>query len=146
MSYDQRDVPQRSVYDQARFEAWKHKWLVSEYCCRDRGMDALLEWNHKYWIPFLRYCLFEHMSGTVFYREFGDRYFRHIELIPRHDQSSYDFVLSKFMVDSWENMCFVTKCSQHGYDFDQLFPVLQMLPVNETRLDPPDWSNCAVVA
>lgn len=135
----QCEIPQRSVYESARFEAWKHKWIESEKASHDCGCSALYEWNRNYWIKFVRHCLFEHMSGVAFYREFGPVYFRLIDFIPRHDPCCFDFVIKQFTQERWDNLCFVTKSAQYGFTFDRLKPVLEKLPVNETRLPPPQW-------
>lgn len=135
------DIPQRSVYESARFEAWKHKWIESEKACHDQGSVALHEWTRRYWIKFLRHCLFEHMNGQTYYAEFGPVYFRLMDLIPRHDPCCFDFVIKQFTHERWDNLCFVTKSDEYGFTFDRLRPVLEKLPVNETRLPPPSWED-----
>jgi len=137
----QVDVPERSVYEIARFEAWKHKWIESEKARYDQGLHALHEWNRRYWVLFVRSCLLEHMAGRVFYREFQRDYFRLLEVIPRQDPPCFDFVVRQFIRERWDNLCFVTKAAQFGFTFDRLRPVLEKLPVNETRLPPPCWEE-----
>ena len=135
------DVPQRSVYEFARFEAWKHKWIESEKARHDQGLRALYDWNRRFWVQFVRECLLEHMSGRIYYREFERRYFRLFDVIPQHDPPCLDFVVKQFARERWENLCFATKSAQFGFTPERVRPVLEKLPVNETRLPPPRWED-----
>src|SRR6266542_528593 len=60
-------------------EADVFKWIESERARRDLGEAAIRRWVQDHWDGFLRARWIQHLEGSVFWMELGDKDFRFLQ-------------------------------------------------------------------
>jgi len=128
-----RSAPRRSVYSQGEAEALEFKWILSESHGYDLGPRAIKLWVRDHWHGFLRQRWLEHLQGQTFWIEldhndFGllQREFRNSDLL--------DEVLWR-LKNNWENLDVICWALDEGLDMDEVVPMLEMLNINDRRLE-----------
>lgn len=128
-----KDAP-ASVYERARQEANRHKWIESEKLGRDVGLVAIQEWSQRHFNRLVRWCRWLHLTGRQCFREFRCEQFGTVP-------DPKDPIAAQIVRQYWdgkENL--EIYCSAHGcgWPSEQVFQLLMLLDINGTRLHPPD--------
>ena len=126
-----------SVYEHARREAEKHKWLESEKSGRDLGDQAIEDWYRQFWHDYCRSRRLEHLAGEQQWAEFAsDEFGRMYELLVSGDELLED-LLARFG-RGWENLCFAKwmhECNMPRPKIERILELLEIININLTRLD-----------
>ena len=129
------EQPRRSVYEEARREAERHKWIESERQGRDLGDLAIREWYRRYWPHYCRHRRLEHIRGMLLWREFGDEAFGCLYSLIVTGDLLADRVLDR--VDAGhENLCILNWALEWGLQIARVIDILEQIDVNRARLDP----------
>lgn len=129
----------------------KHKWYQSENAQRDVGVDAINDWEKKYWWTFCHFRRLEHIQGRQCWIEFHGydfavtqnvKVFRELlnailERMNRHSKSNPQENLE---IIKWagENP---RVCMEHVFQF------LELININSARLELPEqWKKEAMAA
>jgi hypothetical protein len=123
-----------SLYDEARQEALRHKWIESQKRGHDLGEPAIQDWYHQYWPRYCRFARVEHLEGCRRYREFGDDFGHLYSLLIRRDLLT-DRILDRFFA-GYENLAIINWAMDWGLPVDEVIEVLVQLDMNRARLDP----------
>jgi hypothetical protein len=130
-----------SLPDVARRHAEVHRWCESERKGRDVGSGAYREWTLRYWRNFCRWRRLEHLLGVCCYREFKVEDFgklRDGDFWQQDEETT--FALWKLFRDDWENLE-VFFSAPDRFSRSRLLRVLDILDINEARVDPPEWAR-----
>lgn len=124
-----------SVYAEARREADAFKWVESERAGRDLGEEALRDWARRYWRPFLRACLLEHLQGRRFWAELdrGDGDFGGLA----GQEGGLAGEVLRLLRDGAENLDVILWARRAGADLEAVLRALERADVNSRRLPHP---------
>ncbi len=129
------DTPPRSVYDAARAEAEKHKWIESQKHGCDLGDAALKDWFRTHWLPFCRSKRLEHVEGQQRWDEFAAHEFGQVfELIVDGD-ILIDRILDR-MEHGYDNLEIINWALAWSLPMDRVIDLLLMIDINRARLEP----------
>lgn len=128
-----RSAPRRSVYVQGELEALEYKWIMSERHGYDVGDRAIRQWVRDHWHGFLRQRWLEHLQGVTFWIELDHDDFGLLQHKFR-DSDLIDEVLWR-LKNGWENLDVLCWALDEGLDMDEVVPMLEMLNINERRLE-----------
>ncbi len=127
----------RSVYEDARREAEKHKWLESEKNGCDLGDQAIEDWYRQFWNKYCRVRRLEHLSGEQQWAEFASEEFgRMYELLLSGDELLEDLIVR--FEHGWENLRFtnwVHECEMSRPKIERILELLEIININIARLD-----------
>lgn len=127
--------PQASLYEEARREAQRHKWIESEHHGRDLGDLAIRDWYHRHWLRYCRRKRIEHILGTMCWLEFGDDTFGCIYSLIVTGDLLADRILDR--IDAgYENLCILNWAIEWGLAVDRVIDILTQIDVNRARLEP----------
>ena len=128
-----RSAPRRSVFAQGEAEAQAFKWILSQQHGFDLGLSAIQRWVREHWHGFLRQRWLEHLQGYTFWIELDHDDFG---LLQREFQDSpvINEVLWRLR-NGWENLDVITWGHDEGLDMEELIEMLEMLNINERRLE-----------
>jgi hypothetical protein len=133
-------APQRSLYDDARMEADKFKWLESELRRHDVGGWGHQEWTRRHWHDFLRGKRLEHLFGIRRYREFEPQTFGVLAEWTLKHSDAIDFIVEHFLRKRWENLHFLCIGDSSGCPRDVMLQLLELIGINSLRRwEPPEW-------
>jgi hypothetical protein len=124
-----------SIYAEARREADAFKWIESERAGRDLGEEALRCWARRYWRPFLRARLLEHLLGRRFWAEL-DRGEGDFGGLAGHEAGPGAEVL-RMLRDGAENLDVILWARRAGADLEAVLRLLERADVNSRRLPHP---------
>lgn len=127
--------PFHSVYDEARKEADRHKWIESQKEGRDLGDYAIESWYGKYW---LLYCIqrrVEHLKGERPWREFSDEPFGKLDRILR-SRDPLALRILEWVTAGNENLIIINWALDCDWPMDRVVDILAEIDVNRARLDP----------
>lgn len=126
-----------SVFDEARREALRHKWIESQKLGRDLGDVAIREWYRKHWPLYCRYRCMEHLQGRQRWREFGEDQFGHLYSFSLQavDDLLTDRVLDRVYAGQ-ENLTIINWALHWGLPINRVLDILLRVDVNRSRLDP----------
>ena len=127
-----------SVYDHARREAEKHKWLESEKQGCDVGPQAIEDWYRQFWGKYCRQRRLEHLAGRQQWAEFADHEFGQMYELLVSGNSLLQDLIDRFE-RGWENLQFAvwlheTKRSQEEVEY--ILSLLEIININIARLEP----------
>lgn len=127
--------PALSVYEEARKEAERHKWLASEHAGHDVGRSAIDHWYRAYWPVFCLQKRLEHLTGCQPWREFQDEPFG--KLCPLlNNADSVVLRIVEWAHAGGENLTMINRALDKAMPIDRVLHVLTELDVNRARLDP----------
>ena len=127
--------PAVSLYEEAHFEAERHKWIESERQGRDLGDLAIRDWYCRFWPRYCRHKRLEHIRGMKRFREFGDEAFGCLYSLIVMGDLLTDRILDR--VDfGYENLCIINWAMEWGLDTARVLDILAQIDVNRARLDP----------
>ena len=124
-----------SIHEEAKREAERHKWIVSEKMGQDVGVGALREWCQKYWIPFCRFRRIEHVRGDRFWIEYGEHTFGKLYPLIRDHDPLVEAILDR-VAQGLENLEIICWALDEGHSMDQVRYILEQLDINSARLEP----------
>jgi len=126
-------MQRRSVFIQGEAEALAFKWILSEHHGYDVGENAIYRWVREHWHGFLRQRWMEHLQGQTFWIELDHDDFG---LLQHEFQGStlIDEVLWRLR-NGWENLDVLNWGIEEGLDMEELIQMLEMLNINERRLE-----------
>jgi hypothetical protein len=133
-------APLVSLYDDARMEADKFKWLESELRRHDVGGWGHQEWTRRHWHDFLRGKRIEHLFGLRCYREFEPHTFGVLAEWALNHRAAIDFIVDHFLRKRWENIHFFWIGDGSGCSRDVMLQLLDLIGINALRhWEPPEW-------
>lgn len=121
------------MYDAAKMEAQKHKWIESEKAGHDLGDTAIRAWHKNYWRAWCRERWVEHLRGERFWVELdrGDYGLTHGI---GSDVTLADSILDRIK-EGGENLDIIQWAVDQGYHLPDVLEVLKVLDINSRRLD-----------
>jgi hypothetical protein len=125
-------LPSRSIFDDARDEALREKWIRSYHARRDMGIEAILDWATAHWARFLRAKWCDHIRGHVRYQEFTPQSYGALQ----REYSSpllVDRIMDR-LAEGHENLDIFQWAHQHGLAMGPVFEILEAVDVNSCRL------------
>ena len=131
----QAGSPFHSIYDEARKEAERHKWIESQKHGFDQGDDAIEHWYGKYWFVYCIQRRGEHLKGVRPWREFSDEPFGKLQRLV----NSRDPLALRILdwVDAGnENLNIINWALDAALPMDRVIDILAEIDVNRARLDP----------
>lgn len=131
-----------SVYELARLQAERHRWLESQKQGRDVGPQALQDWSRTHWTRFCRWRYLEHLLGYCRYREFDLRCFA--SLLEHQDwrlDPVMEFTLHQMLRQDREQLD-VLVLAPLDFNRHRLLSVLRLLNLNDARLTVPEFHYC----
>jgi hypothetical protein len=129
------DAPPRSVYDAARAEAEKHKWIESQKHGCDLGDLALKDWFRTHWLPFCRSKRLEHVEGQQRWDEFAAHEFGQVSQLIVDGDLLLDRILDR-MEHGYDNLEIINWALAWGLVMDRVIDLLMMIDINRARLEP----------
>lgn len=129
----ERPALRRSVFVQGEAEALAFKWILSQEHGYDVGQNAITRWVREHWHGFLRQRWLEHLQGHTFWIELDHDDFG---LLTREFRGSLliDEVLWRLR-NGWENLDVLNWGIEEDFNMDDLVQMLEMLNINERRLE-----------
>ena len=127
-----------SVYDQAREEAEKHKWLESEKHGCDQGPEAIEDWYRQFWGRYCRTRRLEHLAGKRQWAEFADHEFGQMYELLQSGNKLLHELIHRFE-QGWENLQFAVWLHESDKPREQIEHILGLLEIfniNIARLEP----------
>ena len=123
----------QSVFVQGESEALAYKWILSQQQGYDVGQNAITRWVCEHWHGFLRQRWLEHLQGRTFWIELDHDDFG---LLTREfrDSPLIEEVLWRLR-NGWENLDVLNWGIVEDLDMDELVQMLEMLNINERRLE-----------
>ena len=128
----------RSVHVDARAEAEKHKWIVSEQLGRDAGHQAIEDWYRQFWNKYCRARRLEHLAGEQQWTEFKEEEFGRMYDLLMSGNAVLLELIARFEF-GWENLDFITWVHEEEKsrtEIDGIIDLLAMININITRMDP----------
>lgn len=121
------------MFDDARREAERFRWLESEKAGYDLGDAAVRAWVARHWAGFLRARVLEHLSGTKFWPELdrGD-----FGVLPRRFPGDAELVreiADQFAAGS-DNLSIISWAVTANRPMQLVTDILQALDINARRL------------
>lgn len=121
------------MFEMARREAESFRWLESEKVGYDLGDAAVRAWVARYWAPFIRARVLEHLTGSHFWSELdrGDfgtlpcRFADHTELVKE--------ISDQFAAGS-DNLSIISWAMTANRPMQVVTDILQALDINARRL------------
>ncbi len=129
-------MPVFSLKRLASCEADAHKWLLSEQTGRDVGPHGRRDWYCRFWRPFCRYRLLEHLQGVCWYEEFSAESFGRLRDPHLIQMPAMQFIITYYLEYGWENLQFMVKAPEQGFTAPELHEPLKILDVNSAHIDP----------
>jgi hypothetical protein len=136
-AYATDEVDPVSLYEEARAEALRHKWIESQKHGRDLGDSAIRDWYRRYWLMYCRCCRVEHIEGQRYWREFGNDDFGHLNSLVAEGDLLADRIRDR-VIDGHENLELINWGMTWGLPMDRLVDILIRIDVNRCRLDLPE--------
>lgn len=124
-----------SLYDEARREAERHKWIESQKQGRDLGDQAIRDWFRVYWLIYCRCRRLEHVRGVRFWQEFEDDAFQQLYSLIITGDLLLDRVLDRLDA-GLENLDVLIWAHEWGLPIDRVLDILEQIDVNRARLEP----------
>ena len=125
-------LPGRSIFDDARDEAHREKWIRSYHAQRDLGTGAILGWAQLHWNGFLRTKWGDHIRGHVRYHEFTPQSYGALQR-----EYSNPLLVDRIMdrlAEGKENLDVLVWAHAHGVAIDAVMEILEAVDVNSCRL------------
>ena len=125
----------QSLYDEARREAERHKWIESQKQGRDLGDHAIRDWYHNHWRGYCRCKRLEHVRGHRRWDEFEDQTFGQLHSLIVTGDLLVDRILDR--IDAGlENLDIIRWAHDWGIPVLRVLGVLEQVDVNRARLEP----------
>lgn len=124
-----------SVYEEARREAERYKWIRSEKAGYDLGEAMIAEWYQLHWRGFVRAKIVEHTLGMKFYREFGPRCFAVAERVRPTTPGLLEWIIDRLKHGA-ENLDIIVAAQELGYPPQEVHAILELVDINAWRFPP----------
>jgi hypothetical protein len=122
----------KSLFERARAEANRYKYLESEKAGHDLGQRAIDDWHRRHWTIWLRHRWLEHLMGVTCWEEFEPESFgRLIPLFQAH-RKLLDRV-AEMARRGAENIDVLTWAAGQHVDIDLVVRMLIELRLNDIR-------------
>ena len=128
------DYTTESVFQAAFEEARQHRWIESQNCGRDLGEWAFYDWYQQYWATFIRHRHVEHLVGERWWAEFSAKSYGVLRELLVCDLVANDVV--DLYRDCIENLMIIKWALDEGHDLDAVLNCLELINMNDARLDP----------
>lgn len=125
-------VAAASLFDGARAEVERHKWIESEKAGRDLGEAAVREWSERHWWGWVRACWVEHLHGQRRWVELDADDFGLLRHPIHPDQRLVAFIVERIKAGG-ENLDIILAAYAEGYDIDATLEILARLDINSAR-------------
>ena len=113
------DREMASLYDEARHEAERHKWIESERHGHDLGDYAIRQWYQQHWLKYCRMRRLEHLRGMRRWREFDDQAFGCLYTLIVRGDLLLDRILDR-MDSGYENLCIINWAFEWGLNMERV--------------------------
>ena len=123
----------RSVYEEARQEAERHKWIESQKQGRDLGEAALRDWYRRYWNAYCRFRHLEHLHGDHAWEEFSPQIFGELVALMKRRDPLFEEILRR-VCDGQENLEIIQWALDSNQNMDRIRSILATVDVNRARL------------
>lgn len=122
-----------SVYEEARKEADRHKWIESQKHGHDLGEHAIHNWYSKYWFIYCIQRRVEHLKGERAWSEFSDEPFGKLDrLIQARDPLALRII--DWVNAGNENLIIINWALDDSLPMERVIEVLAEIDVNRARL------------
>jgi hypothetical protein len=121
----------QSLFDCARVEADRHKYLESEKAGRDLGLPAVHDWHERFWTIWLRHRWLEHLLGEVRYEEFNPDLFG--ALLDQFGASALLEEIADRICHGAENVDLLLWAARERRDLDLAMRILKVIGINQIR-------------
>lgn len=128
-------VARLSLYEEARREAERHKWIESQKRGCDLGDSAIREWYRLYWRCYCRHRRLEHLEGSRWYREFEEDRFGCLYSRIVTGDLLVDRILDR-VYEGYENLDIINWALGWGLPVEPVLEILAQIDVNRARLEP----------
>ncbi len=133
MSRDSAQSPV-SVYERARQEAYRHKWIESEKYGRDLGQTAIHDWIQIHFSKYYRWCHWLHLTGRQRFIEFPHNHFGTVG----DPQDEVEEGIVRLFCNGQENLEIYCNAHGRGWPLERVFELLLSFDINGTRPRPLD--------
>ena len=116
-------------------EIQKYKWIESEKAGRDLGEAAIEDWNSRHWWGWCRSKWLEHLKGTTYWTEFGDRDYGTLSPERWEDPQLLETVVG-MVEEGRENLDILTWAVHTRADLGKVLDILEIVDVNTVREHP----------
>lgn len=128
------------MFDEAREEANRFRWLESEKAGYDLGESAVRAWAARHWPGFVRARVLEHLTGQRFWVELdrGD-----FGLLPRTFPDHADLVreiVARFAAGA-DNLTIISWAVATGQPTRAVADILQAIDINQRQLPFPEEAD-----
>jgi hypothetical protein len=131
-----------SLYEAARAEAERYKWIESQKHGRDLGESALREWVRRYWVIYCRFRRLEHLQGCQQWAEFEAHRFGSLYPLITSEDPLLDRILDRVQAGQ-ENLDIILWAREYGLPMERVIGLLEQLDINRARLEPFGfWDGC----
>jgi hypothetical protein len=124
-----------SLYEEARREAERHKWIESQKRGHDMGEAAIFEWYRLYWRHYWRHRRVEHLQGRRWYREFEEHHFGCLYSRILTGDLLVDRILDR-VYEGQENLDIINWALEWGLSVEPVLEILAQIDVNRARPEP----------
>lgn len=114
-------------------EADAFKWIESERARCDLGEAAIRRWVQDHWDGFLRARWIQHLEGSVYWMELGDRDFCFLQRQFQNHTLLLDRIIDRLRIGK-ENLDILLWAIDWKINMDDVFAILDALDVNGKRL------------
>jgi hypothetical protein len=124
---------QLSLVAEGRKEADVFKWIESQKVGYDLGETAIKRWVQEHWDGYLRARWIQHLEGTVFWTELGEKEFG----LLKHrfqDQALLLDRITDFLKAGKENLDILLWSIDWRINREDVLAILQELDINSKRL------------
>ena len=124
------------MFDEARDEANKFRWIESEKAGYDLGESAVRVWAARHWPAFVRARVLEHLTGQRFWVELGRGDFG---LLPRTFPDHADLVreiVARFAAGA-DNLTVISWAVNTGQPTRTVADILHAIDINQRRVPCP---------
>ena len=126
-------ISKRSIYESARDEIARHKWIESEKAGFDVGQRAIEDWSQNHWHTFLRAKLLEHAQGLIYWEEIQYCRFGILKDIHIADRLLLDRIVDRIKA-GYENLDIILWAHKWGLNVSEVVDILQFIDLNSCRL------------
>ncbi len=125
-------VAAASLFDCARAEVERHKWIESEKAGRDLGEEAVRDWSERHWWGWSRARWIEHLFGQCCWVELDADDFGLLSRPIHPNQRLVAFIVDRIKAGG-ENLDIILSAYAEGYDLDDTLEILARLDINSAR-------------